>query len=258
MARAMWKGVVTFGDVTLPVKLYAAVESGRGVHFRLLHAADGVPVRQEMIDPDTGEPVESEEVHKAAPTDDGRLVMLSDQELSAIEPERSRDIEILRFVDPDLIDHRWYERPYYLGPDGDDGTYAALAAALEERGREGVARWVMRNKEYHGALRAADGYLMLVTLRSAREVVTLEGVKVSRDVDKKELAMAEQLVSALEGEFDPAAYRDEYRERVMELIEARESGKQVPLEQPKRRRASGDLSGALRRSLAAAREKKVA
>lgn len=258
MARAMWKAVVRFGDVELPIKLYAAVESGRGVHFRLLHAADGVPVRQEMVHADTEEPVDPDEIRKAAPTEDGRLVMLSDEELAAIEPKASREIEVLEFVDTERIDHRWYERPYYLGPDGDDRTYAAMAAALEKRGREGIARWVMRKKEYQGALRAQDGYLMLVTLRSAREVVTIEGATVSRQVDRKELAMAEQLVSALEDEFDPGAFRDEYRERVMELIEAKDSGKQVKLETPKRRRAGGDLSEALRRSLAAAKEKKVA
>lgn len=156
------------------------------------------------------------------------------------------------------IDHAWYDRPYYLGPDGDSAAWAALAAALETSGRVGVARWVMRKREYVGALRVEDGYPVLVTLRRPGEVVSPAELEApgGRDLDARELAMAEQLVGALAEPFDPEDYADSYRRRVLELVEAKAEGKLLRLPKPAERTPTeDDLAGALEASLASIRER---
>lgn len=255
-ARAMWKGVLQLGTTEVPVKLYSAVEP-RKVSFRLLHEGDEEPLRQRMVDPETDEEVEYDATRRGYPTDDGRIVILDADELDALEPEPSREIALTRFVPVSAIDARWYDRPYWLGPDDDEEAYFALAAALAENERAGVARWVMRKKEYVGALRVEDGYLMLVTLRHAGEVVSADALEApgGRALDERELKMAEQLVGALTGEFEPEQYKDEYRERVMELIEAKAKGKTLPKKRARRKTAAGEsLADALEKSLRAARQ----
>lgn len=260
MARAIWKGVITFGKAKVPVKLYSAVEE-RGVHFRLLHEPDLVPVRQEMVNADTGEVVPREQMRRGFEVDRGVYVMLEDEELEDLIPESSRTIEITRFIDATALDHQWYDRPYFLGPDDNKSEYFALADALESTGMEGIARWVMRKRPYVGALRVRDGYLALVTLRSADEVVPASALESpgGRDPDERELKMARQLVEALRGPFEPEQYRDEYRDRVMKLIEAKASGKRVPRAKAPKRKEAGSLTDALQASLARAKkERKVA
>ena len=250
-ARAIWKGVVHVGTLTVPVKLYSAVQD-RSVRFRLLHKTDKQPVRQQLISSDTGEPVEYAEVKKAFPITRGRLVMLEKEELQKLEPEDSRDIEVSRFVDPGEIDHRWYERAYYLGPDGNEKAYFAAAAALERRKKEGVARWVMRDKSYIGALRAEDGYLMLITLRHAEEIIAADALKPpgGRPLAQREIEMAGQLLEALHDEFDPAMFKDEYRERVMELIETKAAGRKPKVVKFRPKKDTDDVTDALAASLA--------
>ena len=259
-ARAIWKGVVRFGREKLGVKLYSAVQD-RTIRFRLLHETDLVPVRQRMVDPRSEEPVEKEEVRKALAVSRASFVVFDDEELEKLEPEDSRDIEVLRFVDSEEIDHRWYSRAYYLAPEGAAGSYFALAAALEQEGREGVAKWVMRKKEYVGSLRAVDGYLMLIVLRHADEVIAADQLDApaGRELSRKEIAMAEQLISALEGSFDPSEYCDEYRERVMELIELKAKGKKPKVTKFKPRKTDeGSLAGALEASLKGAEKRRSA
>jgi DNA end-binding protein Ku len=225
-ARAIWKGVIRFGGVRVPVKLYAAVQE-HTVHFRLLHRKDQAPVQQALVNPETDQVVPYEETRRAFVTDDGDLVVLDEADLQSLEPKPSRDIHILQFLPPQAIDHRWYQRPYFLGPD-DRGkeAFAALTSALERSGREGLARWVMRNKEYLGALRLEAGYPMLMSLRHAEEVVSVDELEAPEGPTpaRKELDMALQLVNMLSGEFDPAGYRDRYRDRVQELIETKARG----------------------------------
>lgn len=258
MARAMWKGRIRFGGVDVPVKLYAAVQD-RGVHFRLLHEKDHTPVQQEMVNPDTGKAVPAEEIHKAYESSDGALVMLEDEELDALEPEGDRSIEVSRFVAPGAISHPWYDRPYYLGPDGNAGAYFALAEALREQDKQGIAHWVMRKKEYVGALLAEGDYLMLITLRRAGEVVEASELDApgGEKPARREVDMATQLVEMLAGDLDLAAYRDEYRDRVLELVEAKAEGKVVRLPKVKQRRETRDLSDVLEQSIAAARKRKA-
>ncbi len=247
------------GGVVVPVKLYSAVED-RTVHFRLLHAQDFSPVRQRLVRKTDGEEVPREELRKAFPIDSESLVVLQPEELEEVEPPASRDIELCRFVPPALIDDRWYDRPYVLGPDGDEASYFGLARALARKGVEGVARWVMRKKQYVGALRASDGYLMLITLRRADQIVSVAGVEppARSRPDPKEIRLAEQLVEALEADFDPREWHDEYRERVHRLIEAKAHGESVEVEAPRRRRAAGGLADSLRESVRAAKGKRVA
>ncbi len=257
MARAIWKGVIRLGGVAVPVKLYSAVED-RSVHFRLLSAATLRPVKQRMVNPATGDVVPYEEVRWGREVEEGVFVVLSDDEVAEVEPEPSRDIEITRLVAPELINHQWYDRPYHLGPDDSAEAYFALAEAMEAGQREGVARWTMRKKEYVGALRVENGHLMLITLRHEGEVIPVSALEPprGREPDARELDMAEQLVSALEDDFDPEAFSDEYRGRVLELVEAKAEGKTVEFRQPSRRRAAGDLGATLEASIAAARKER--
>lgn len=253
MARAVWKGVISFGAIELPVKLYSAVEDHR-VHFRLLHRPDQVPVKQQMVHPGTGRPVPHEDIQRGLELERGLFVRLRPEELESLEPEPDRTIRITRFVEPSEINHQWYRRPYYLGPDGDDEGYFALAEALGERELEGVALWTMRKKRYSGALRVRGDHLMLIALRHAEEVVQVPALEApsSRRPGAAEIRLAEQLVEALAGPFDPSEWHDEHRERVMDFIERRARGEQVELKPTRRERPSGSLADALRQSVAAA------
>jgi len=246
----MWKGVITFGQIELPVRLFAAVED-RDTHFRLLHAKDEVPVRQEMVNPETGEVVPGDEILRAY-EDDDVLVILKEEELASLEPEAGRDIEVLRFVDPRNISQQWYDRPYYLGPDKNNTAYFALAAALQQQEKHGIARWTMRNKEYVGALLPEGDHLMLITLRNAEEVIEAKTLEppAGRKPDARELKLAEQLVSALESDFVPEDFKDEYRERVLEFVEQKSTGKAPKVHKLRPKRASTQsLATALEASL---------
>ncbi|HET7273603.1 MAG TPA: Ku protein [Longimicrobiaceae bacterium] len=256
-ARAIWKGRIKFGSVDVPVKLYSAVQD-RTVHFRLLDSKRKEPVKQKMVEPESGKVVEHSDIQRAYQTDDGEMVILDEDELEELEPTPSRDIEITRFVPPEQITHQWYDRPYYLGPDDSENGYFALVEALRNKEMEGVARWVMRNKEYVGALRVEGDYLMLITLRHAGEVIPASALTApgGRDLSQKELKMAMQLVEALEDDLDFAAYKDEYRERVLELVEAKAEGKVIKFPKAPKKKTEKSLAAELEKSLAAAKKVK--
>lgn len=256
MARAIWKGVVKIGRTELPVKLYSAVQE-RTVRFRLLHKTDLQPVKQQLVSSDSGEELDYGAVRKAFPVGRGRAVVLEDRELESIEPRPSRDIEVTRFVKAGEIDHRFYERAYYLGPDSSSGAYFAAAEALQRSEKEGIARWVMRNRSYVGALRPENGYLMLIALRHADEVIAADslGPPSGRELSAREVAMAKQLLKALEGDFVPEDYRDEYRARVLELVETRDRGGRVKVAKFRPRKTAEDkLANALEKSLSGLRK----
>jgi len=237
--------------VSVPVKVFSA-RNDRSVHFRLLHETDKMPVKQELVDPETDEVVPYDEVQRGFTTDDGDVVVLTSEELEELEPEASRDIDVVAFLPPGEIDHRWYSRPYYLGPDGKPDEYWALVHALENTEEEGLARWTMRKKEYVGALRLHRGYPMLITLRNAADIIPLEAIELPEgpQLDERELAMAHQLIGMLEASFDPGGFRDEYRDRVLELVERKAQGEKAPAA-PKRRKPkkTDDLSEAFQASL---------
>lgn len=257
VARAIWKGKIQFGSVKLPVKLYSAVQD-KSIHFRLLDEKYREPVRQHMIDPESGEIVESADIQRAIQVGTNKLVILEKEELEELEPEASREIEITRFLDHEEITHQWYERPYWLGPDGDAKKYFAVVEALRNQKKVGLAQWTMRNKEYVGALRVEGDYLMLITLRHAAEVISPAELTPpgGRDVGKRELDMARQLVETLIAPLDVAAFKDGYRERVLELVDARAKGKVIRFPKAKAKRTEASLESVLERSIKAAKKEK--
>jgi DNA end-binding protein Ku len=254
MARAMWKGSLELGRTRIPVKLHAVVEE-RGVHFRLLHAKDKVPVRQRMVDPSTGEEVEHGEVRRGLELDEGVFVVLDDDELARLDPKPSRSIEITRFVPADAIDLAWYSRPYFLSPDGCEDDYFALAQALHASGRRGIARWVMRNQQYFGALASHGEHLALIALHASNQVVAADQLEApsGSTISASERKLAEQLIAALDAPFDPKELRDDYRERVEKLIRAKRSGRSFKVKEAAPPRARGDLAEVLKKSLRAAK-----
>ena len=258
-ARAIWKGELKIGTSRIPVKLYSGVVD-RTVHFHILDDKSLMRVKQHMVSPDSGDEVANEEIQKGYEIEPGKFVILTDEDLEGLEPKPSRDIEIAEFVPPEAVSQQWYERPYYLAPDGDEKAYFALAEALQNRNREGIAHWVMRNKPYVGALRAEGDYLLLVTLRNAEEVVSARDLPqpAGRAPTAKELAMAKQLVGLLEGEFNAADYKDEYRERVMQFIERKAKGKKPKLQAVKTKRKTSSLDSVLRKSLQSLKKEKRA
>jgi DNA end-binding protein Ku len=245
----MWKGNLAISGARIPVNLYAAVED-RDVHFHLLHDHDHVRVRQRMMNPSTGEVRQDGEIHKGFEVSSGTFVFLTERELEALEPQASRDVSFVAFVPADAVGPEWYERPYYLGPDGKSDAYVALAQVLAEKNCVGVARWVMRKREYSGALRSDGSRLMLVTLRSREEVVQAPKVEPQkRAPDDRETKMAEQLVDALTGDFDPTEFHDEYRDKVRAFVKAKAHGKRVKTPRAPRKPPARSLESALAASL---------
>lgn len=258
-ARAMWKAVIRAqGGKAAPdvgIKLYAGVRS-KPFAFHLLHAKDGQRVESRIVNPETGEPVPPSEQHKGYEISSGVFVKMDPKELEQAAPEPSRDIEVHAYVPLHAIDPARLDRPYYLGPDGAAEPYFALAEALRAEGRAGIVTFVMRKKRYVAALCEQHGYLALVTLRREGEVVEAPKLpsSVTRVADKKELALAQQLVGSLEGEFEPGEYHSEYRDRLRALIADKASGKRIaPVRSIKRAAAEKSLADALKASLAKGR-----
>jgi DNA end-binding protein Ku len=255
----MWKGQLQLGKHKLAVKLYSAVED-RTIHFQLLHAKDHAPVEQHIVRKDTGDEVGKDDMRKALALSAQTAVILQPEELEKLVPPESRDIEITRFVAPSVLGDQWFERPYYLGPDGDDTGYFALAEALKRKEVIGIARWVMRKKRYVGALSSVDGFLALTTLRRADQVLSFAGIEPAKSVSPQasELKLAQQLVSSIEADFDPSLWQNEYRQRLCKLIEAKARGEKVKPVRARKKRAPASLAESLRASIAAVKEKKVA
>jgi DNA end-binding protein Ku len=258
-ARAIWKGELKIATVTIPVKLYSAV-SDKTVRFHVLEQRNKTRVKQHMIDPESSKEVQSEEIQKGYEIEPGHFVIITDEDMEKIRPKPSREIEVTEFIPTDAISQQWYERPYYLGPDENVEDYFALAEALSKSAREGIAHWVMRNKAYVGALRAHEGYLFLFTLRTAEEVIDASQLPkpAGRAPTQKELTMAKHLIGMLEGEFSPADYKDDYRERVMKFIEQKAKGKAPKLKAVKTKRKTTSLDSVLAKSIAALKKEKRA
>jgi DNA end-binding protein Ku len=262
MARAIWSGSISFGLLNVPVKLYSAV-ARRNIALREIRESDSARIKHRRVAEGTDDEVPYEDIVKAFEITPGRYVPLAKDEMSALAPEKTRAIEVKDFVDLDEIDPIYFDSPYYLGPaEGAEKAYSLLGKAMEASGKVAIARFVLRNKENLAAIRAGDGVLTLTTMRFADEVVPpgeLEDVLPDKapKVEKKEQEMAEQLIDSLSTEFDPSAYRDEYREQLMSLIERKAEGKEIvasEAEVPKATKAP-DLMAALEESIAAVKGK---
>jgi DNA end-binding protein Ku len=265
MPRAIWSGSISFGLLNVPVKLYSAV-ARRNIALREIRASDSARIKHRLFADGTDEEVGRDEIVKAFELTTGNYVPLSKDELDAMAPEKTRAVDVVDFVDIEEIDPMYFNSPYYLGPAaGAEKAYSLLAAAMESSGKAAIARFVFRNKENLAALRASDGLLTLTTMRFADEVVPpdeLDDVLPDSKpkVAKKEQEMAEQLIESLSTKFKPDAYRDEYREQLLQLIERKAEGKEIvssEAEAPKATKAP-DLMAALEESIAAVKDKKPA
>jgi len=262
MARAIWSGTISFGLLNVPVRLFSAV-ARRNIALREIRESDNSRIKHKRVAEGTDEEVPYENIVKAYELTPGQYVPLSKDEMAALAPEKTRAIDVQDFVDIEEIDPMYFDSPYYLGPaDGAEKAYSLLAAAMESSGKAAISRFVFRNKEHLAAIRASDGVLTLTTMRFHDEVVPpseLDDALPDRKpkVAKREQQMAEQLIDSLSTEFEPDAYKDEYREQLLALIEQKAEGKEIvapETEAPKATKAP-DLMAALEESIAAVKEK---
>jgi len=261
MPRSIWSGAISFGLVNVPVKLFSAV-SKKTVRFNQLNKDTGNRIQQKRVDPETGEEVSYEQIVKGYELTKDRYVVITPEELDALDPERTRTIDIEDFVDLDEIDPVYYDHPYYLVPDkGATKAYGLLLGAMKESGKVAIARVVIRSKEQLVAIRPGEGdVLMMETMLFHDEVVPshdLDELPDSKELkaSDRELKMAQQLIDSLSSEFDPSRYRDEYRDKVLSLIERKASGEEIAVqpEAPQPARVP-DLMAALEASLAAVKD----
>ena len=259
MPRSIWTGAISFGLVNVPVKLYSAV-SKKTVRFHQLHAADGVRIQQKRVCPADGEEVPWDDIVKGYEISPDRYVVVTSEELEALDPKKTRTIDIEEFVDLSDIDPLYYDHPYYLLPgQGAAKPYKLLVDAMADAGKVAIARVVIRTKEQLVAIRPLEGVLAMATMNFADEVVNPDSFDETPgdevDTTKRELDMARQLIESLTAEFDPEKFHDEYREAVLDLIERKAEGEEVVLqpvaEEPEK---VPDLMAALEASLDAAKK----
>jgi DNA end-binding protein Ku len=260
MPRSIWSGAISFGLVNVPVKLYSAV-SRKTVRFHQLNGKTGTRIQQKRVDPSTGDEVSFEDIVKGYELTKESYVVVTPDELDALDPERTRTIDIEDFVDQAEIDPVYYDHPYYLAPDKGAGkAYRLLLDAMRESGKVAIARVVLRSKEQLVAIRPAGNALMMETMVFHDEVVspdTIEELPEEADgkTSDRELKMAQQLIDSLSSEFEPERYHDEYREKVLDLIERKAQGEEIATqpEAPEPARVP-DLMAALEASLAAVKD----
>jgi DNA end-binding protein Ku len=260
MPRAIWSGAISFGLVNVPVKLYSAVQR-KTVRFHQLHDQTGSRIQQRRVDPTTGEEVLYENIVKGYEITPDHYVVITQEELESLDPVKTRSIDITDFVALDQIDPIFFDHPYYLAPaPGGEKAYELLRRGMEESGRVGIGRVVIRSKESLVAIRPSGPALAMETMLFPDEVVDpdsldevpVEGVK----FDKRELEMAQQLIDTLSGDFEAGKYRDEYRERVLEMIERKAQGEEIAVqpaaEEPEK---VPDLMAALEASIKAVKDR---
>jgi DNA end-binding protein Ku len=253
-AHSIGSGTISFGLVSIPVRMYTAASSG-GVSFNLLHAKCGSRIKQQTFCPVCNQVVERAELVKGYEFVKDQYVRVTDDELKSLEGEASKLIDIAEFVPLDRVDPIYFEKTYYLGPDkGGEKAYRLLADAMTASGRVALAKFVMRGKESLVLIRAAQDGLMLHTMYFADEVRSFAEIDKGQSAKIKdgELALAQQLIDGLSNaEFEPERYADEYRQRVLELVNSKVEGKEIIAGGPPVQRAQViDLMEALKESLA--------
>jgi len=261
VARAIWSGSISFGLVNIPVKLFNAV-SRKNVSFNQIDSRTGSRVKMQRVSAADGSEVPYEAIVKGYELSPDRYVLVEPEELDSLDPEATHTIDIEEFVDLVDIDPLFYDSAYYVAPvKGVEKPYALLVQAMEQEGKVALARFVMRTKQYLAAVRPQDGKLLISTMVYADEVIPAEEISEldgldSIDVSERELAMATQLIQSLSATFEPERFKDEYREKVLELIERKASGDTTVIEAPAAVEETKvvDLLAALEASVAEARE----
>jgi DNA end-binding protein Ku len=263
MARSIWTGAISFGLVTVPVKLYSAVNR-KTVRFHQLSGKSGVRIAQKRVDPSTGDEVAYEDIVKGFELTPDRYVVIEPGELETLQPKKTKTIEIEDFVELSEIDPIFYDHPYYLAPGaGGSKPYRLLVEAMRETGRVAIARVVIRSKEALVALRPMDDHVLgMSTMLFPDEIVDADGIDEISDttdveVTKRELDIAKQLVESLAGAFDSSKYHDTYRQDVLDLIERKAAGEEIAVQPAtdEEEEPVPDLMAALKASLDAVRDK---
>ncbi|MBP6135920.1 Ku protein [Candidatus Neomicrothrix sp.] len=260
MPRAIWSGSISFGLVSIPVKLFSAV-SEQSVRFNQLDGRNNARVRQRRVNEATGEEVPHSEIVKGYELGSGRWITITDDDLAQLMPEQNRLIELEEFVDLDQIDPVYYSGSYWLGPADAAKPYALLATALHQSNKVGLGRFVLRSNQHLAVVRSVEGCLMLSLMVWADEVnppEAIPGMDKAADVElnDKELAMATSLIESLTETFEPEKYHDTYRQAVLELIDRKADGEEAPVPAPADDRDDTvvDLMAALEASVAAAKK----
>lgn len=257
-ARSIWTGTISFGLISIPVKLYTAVRQ-KGVSFNQLDDRDMSRVRYRRVSGSGDDDVPTEHIVKGVEVERDQYVVVDPEELAPFVPLATKQIDVEEFVELAEIDPVMFDATYYVAPATGKKSYALLARALQETGRVAIVRFVMRSRQYTAALRAVEGRLMLSTLAYADEIVSpadigdlaeLEGVELS----EREVRMAGTLVESLAAPFEPEKYRDTYRQALLELIEAKATGQQLVAAGDGEPAKVVDMMEALEASVAAARE----
>jgi DNA end-binding protein Ku len=251
--RPFWKGAITFGLVTVPVSLYSATRS-RDLSFRLLHAKDKSPIDYRRFCEAENVEVPWSDIVKGYEYEKGRFVVMTDEDFEKARVPASQAFEISDFVPAAEIDFLYFEHPYYAEPGrGGAKAYALLREALVETGRAGIGTIVLRQREHLAALRPAGNVLVLTTMRFVDEITPPKSLDVPGDGvgDKRQRALAVQLVESLSAAFKPSQYRDQYREVLLTAIKQKLSGKQIRIPEPRKAPKVVDLMKALQESLRA-------
>jgi DNA end-binding protein Ku len=252
MPRAIWSGTISFGLVSVPVRMFSAVSEHK-LHFHLLHREDESPIGYEKVCKLEGKSVSDDEIVKAYEIQKGEFVYVEDEDFEAAQAEGGHAFEIDQFVSVEEIDPIYFERSYYLAPqDGGEKVYTLLVRAMKDAGLAGVGTFVMRDREYLGCLRIRDGVITLERMYFADEILPAGELRPERArVSKQELELAASLIDRFKGSFDPAKYEDTYTARLRDVIRRKRKGEEVheapevePAEAP-------DLMEALRASLQA-------
>jgi DNA end-binding protein Ku len=247
--RSLWTGTISFGLVSVPVRMFSATES-KELRFHFLDKHDLQPIGYDKVRRDTGEHVDSEDIVRGFEVEKGRFVPLEDEDLDRLDVELTKTIDICDFVDLDQIDPIYFRKAYYLGPQDDaEKPYRLLERALEETGKVAIAKIVIRNKQHLAALRPWDGVLVLETMYYADEVRQPEQVKGGGQLRKPEVEMAKSLVENLSADFDPKKYDDTYRKELLELLRAKAKGTKLPEPEQEPEGEVVDLMAALRESV---------
>lgn len=258
MPRSLWTGSLSFGLVNIPIKLYNAV-SPKDIRFHLLHDEDGARIQQKRVCAADGEEVTSDHLVKGYEIGPDHYVKITKEELERIDPKATHTIDIQDFVSLSEIDPLYFEHSYYVVPGNNAANaYGLLLHAMKQAKKIAIAKVVMRTKQYLCAVRPQQGALVMSTLYFADEIVAQTALPelgdIKANVDDRQLAMAQQLIDSLTTDFDPKRYHDEYRERVLALIEKKAKGEDV-VQPPKGREPAKviNLMDALEASLAAAK-----